>query len=108
MTSWCLQARAAVHYHSNAPRFDETIALRIPNEAGQLERCHLLVTMTHCSSDRSKTKPFAFAFLALTEDKGVVIRDGEHACQCFKPLSGMEKRDKLINPALYLNDSARL
>ena len=82
--------RSAVFYHCNTPKFDETLRIAIPTEAGRLERCHVLLTMFHCSTDRAKTKPFAFGFLPLTEDKGVVIKDGEHFVPTYKPLSGLE------------------
>jgi hypothetical protein len=83
--------RSTVFYHSNAPHYDETVRFRIPDSAGQLERCHLLLTFFHCSSDKMKTKPFAYTFLRLTNDKGVTIPDGEHMCQCYKAISGLEK-----------------
>jgi hypothetical protein len=49
------------------------------------------MTFFHCSSDKMKTKPFAYTFLRLTNDKGVTIPDGEHVCQCYKAISGLEK-----------------
>jgi hypothetical protein len=64
---------SSVLYHQNTPVWNETLHLKI--DASKFSRCHLLFVIYHASSKAAKTQPFAFGFLNLTKDGGVVIDD---------------------------------
>lgn len=94
---------STVYYHSNTPNFHECVRLNIPSQHGKFERSHLLLTFYHCSTNKSKTHPFAFGFLRLTNDKGVVLPDGDHEVYTYKPIPGLERGTLLPT---YLNPEA--
>jgi len=95
-----------VYYHTNAPPFDETIKLTIPEEAGKFERCHLLFTFYHCSGSKPR-QAFGFSFLELANpENGAALKDMEYSLSSYKLLDGMDK-GKMVIPK-YLQNKGKL
>lgn len=81
------ELRSAVHYHDNAPAFDDAITVSIPAHV-QFERAHLLFSVWHASTTETKTHCIAFAFLPLAGTDGTCIRDGRHVLRTYRPPAG--------------------
>mmetsp|Transcript_37674 Transcript_37674/g.61333 ORF Transcript_37674/g.61333 Transcript_37674/m.61333 type:complete len:1805 (-) Transcript_37674:866-6280(-) len=88
--------RSVVYYHDNHPRFDETINVNLPHVLSK-RGCCILFMMYHASTNPSKTYPFGFAFLKITNMDGVVIPSETNTLRSFKPTKEM------LNGASYLN-----
>ncbi|KAJ3216887.1 hypothetical protein HDU67_008794 [Dinochytrium kinnereticum] len=98
---------SVVYYHSNSPRWVETI--RIDLEPEVLERSHLYFSIRHCSSSTSATskeasdkndKTFAFGFLPLLRADHTVINDASHLLSLYK------YDRKIATPGVYLSYQA--
>ncbi|KAJ3107837.1 hypothetical protein HDU97_003185 [Phlyctochytrium planicorne] len=97
---------SVVFYHSNNPRWLETI--RIDLEPEVLERAHVYFAIRHCSSSQGGArdnsdkheKTFAFGFLPLLRADHTVINDAAHSLNLYK----YDKR--LTVPGNYLSYQA--
>ncbi len=54
------------------------VAIRLPQRSKEVEGCHLLFMFFHASSKDIKTQPFAFSFLPITDESGVMIMDSRY------------------------------
>ncbi len=54
------------------------MAIRLPQRSKEVEGCHLLFMFFHASSKDIKTQPFAFSFLPITDESGVMIMDSRY------------------------------
>ncbi|KAL5015298.1 hypothetical protein ScPMuIL_009568 [Solemya velum] len=70
--------RSSVFYHSNSPKWSETIRLSLPME--KFPRSHIRFELSHCSTkdSRLERKLFAFCFLEITNKAKIVTKDGNH------------------------------
>ncbi|GAB6029592.1 hypothetical protein CHUAL_005335 [Chamberlinius hualienensis] len=90
--------QSVIFYHSNAPRWCETIRLAIPIE--KYSKAHIRLELRHCSTrDKSEKKLFGFAFSKLMDDDGTTIKDGRHELFVYK----CDDRSRLRDPQSYLN-----
>jgi hypothetical protein len=99
--------RSAVYYHDNTPLLTETITVRVPPSI-RLARCHLLFLMFHASTTPGKTHPFSFTWLPLCDASGVLLQDGAHQLQCFRPFKNDITLELASNAARYLRGNSSL
>ncbi|XP_061187697.1 dedicator of cytokinesis protein 3-like isoform X2 [Saccostrea echinata] len=76
--------RSAVLYHSNGPKWAETVRISIPME--KFPGSSALFEISHCSTKSSKAekKLCGFAFMRLTDDEDIVIKDAYHTLCIYK------------------------
>ncbi|XP_056000807.1 dedicator of cytokinesis protein 3-like isoform X2 [Ostrea edulis] len=76
--------RSSVLYHSNGPRWGETVRVSIPME--KFPGSSALFEISHCSTKSSKAekKLCGFAFMRLTDHEDIVIKDAYHTLCIYK------------------------
>ena len=57
---------------------ESQVVIRLPRNSYDVEGCHLLFLFYHASSKDVKTLPFAFGFLPITDEFGVMIVDSHY------------------------------
>eukprot|EP01104_Vermistella_antarctica_P007977 TRINITY_DN1983_c0_g1_i1.p1 TRINITY_DN1983_c0_g1~~TRINITY_DN1983_c0_g1_i1.p1 ORF type:complete len:1550 (-),score=477.61 TRINITY_DN1983_c0_g1_i1:103-4533(-) len=78
--------RSFVLYHSNNPRWNETIRIDLPHT--DYRGAHLFFNIRHCSTrtSKGKDKGFANSFIRLVGPDHTVVRDGSHTVALFKAI----------------------
>ncbi|XP_059179495.1 dedicator of cytokinesis protein 3-like [Physella acuta] len=72
-----------VLYHSNAPKWNETIRLSIPIE--KFNTAHIRIELCHCSNrDKAEKKLYGFAYLSVTTNENVTRLDGKYEMCIYK------------------------
>ncbi|KAI8745394.1 dedicator of cytokinesis protein 3, partial [Biomphalaria glabrata] len=72
-----------VLYHSNTPKWQETIRLSIPIE--KFNVAHIRIELCHCSNrDKAEKKMYGFAFLSLTKQGNIAQEDGKYDLRIYK------------------------
>ncbi|RUS82675.1 hypothetical protein EGW08_009578, partial [Elysia chlorotica] len=72
-----------VLYHTNNPKWNETIRLSIPNE--KFNTSHIRLEISHCSNrDRAEKKLYGFAFLSVTLNNTITRFDGKYDLCIYK------------------------
>ncbi|KJE88818.1 hypothetical protein CAOG_00399 [Capsaspora owczarzaki ATCC 30864] len=77
--------QSVVFYHTNTPRWSETIRLHVPID--QFKRAHLKFYFRHMSSGETKDrseKTFGFSWLPLVSLDHTTIADGPHVLDIYK------------------------
>ncbi|XP_066206559.1 dedicator of cytokinesis protein 3 isoform X5 [Saccopteryx leptura] len=86
-----------VLYHSNSPRWGETVKLPVPID--RFRGSHLRFEFRHCSTkDKGEKKLFGFAFSPLMRDDGTTLSDDIHELYVYK----CDENSTFNNHALYL------
>ncbi|KAL4226980.1 Dedicator of cytokinesis protein 3 [Mactra antiquata] len=82
---------SAIYYHNNKPDWNETVKISVPIDV--FPGCHVCFELYHCSVSNGKQKrvPYGFAYMKVTNDAQIVIKDDEHDL-CVYQLD--EKRQK--------------
>lgn len=76
--------RTSVLYHNNGPKWGEIVRISIPME--KFPGSSVLFEISHCSTKASKAekKLCGFAFMRLTDDEDIVIKDAFHNLCIYK------------------------
>nr|XP_022300007.1 dedicator of cytokinesis protein 3-like isoform X2 [Crassostrea virginica] len=76
--------RSSVLYHNNGPKWRETVRVSIPME--KFPGSSVLFEISHCSTKASKAekKLCGFAFMRLTDEEDIVIKDALHNLCIYK------------------------
>lgn len=74
--------RSGVFYHSNSPRWNESIKINVP--LSEFESAHIRIEFRHCSTKEREKKFLGFAYLPLSDDNGTVIPDRSHELFIYK------------------------
>ncbi|XP_052676419.1 dedicator of cytokinesis protein 3-like isoform X2 [Crassostrea angulata] len=76
--------RSSVLYHNNGPKWGEIVRISIPME--KFPGSSVLFEISHCSTKASKAekKLCGFAFMRLTDDEDIVIKDAFHNLCIYK------------------------
>ncbi|XP_061114402.1 dedicator of cytokinesis protein 3-like [Conger conger] len=91
------EQRSLVLYHSNSPRWSETLRLSIPIQ--RFRGSHLRFEFRHCSTkDRGEKKLLGFAFTPLMREDGTTLSDQTHELYVYK----CDENTTFSNHALYL------
>lgn len=97
--------KSIVFYHSNQPRWNETIRVSIPVE--KFVESHVRFEFRHCSRGAAEKKLFAFGYLNLADTNGMTVVDGLHELCLYKINDVYLKRasvsdfSKLSEPQFY-------
>ncbi|KAK0041551.1 dedicator of cytokinesis protein 3, partial [Biomphalaria pfeifferi] len=92
-----------VLYHSNTPKWQETIRLSIPIE--KFNVAHVRIELCHCSNrDKAEKKMYGFAFLSLTKQGNIAQEDGKYDLRIYKCDDSSKVRNYLRLP--YLRDES--
>ncbi|KAH9508032.1 Dedicator of cytokinesis protein 3 [Bulinus truncatus] len=79
----CSSYFSYVLYHSNTPKWHETVRLSIPID--KFNGAHIRIELCHCSNrDKAEKKMYGFAFLPLTVNGTVAREDGKHDLCIYK------------------------
>lgn len=88
-----------VLYHSNTPKWNETIRLSIPIE--KFNGAHIRLELCHCSNrDKAEKKMFGFAYLSVTTQGNVTRLDGRYDLCIYKCEEAGKVRNYLRLPSL--------
>ncbi|XP_070558084.1 dedicator of cytokinesis protein 3-like isoform X2 [Ptychodera flava] len=74
--------QSVIYYHSNQPKWNETVKLVIPPE--KCQGSHVRFEFRHCSNRDAQKKLYAFGFMHLTRADGATIADGTHEVFVYK------------------------
>lgn len=89
--------QSMVLYHNNTPRWADIIKLVIPIE--KFDGAHVRIEYYHCSTRDKDKKLLGFSFIQLMDDKGTILRNGNHELYVYK----CEEKCKLQDPKSYLS-----
>ncbi|CAL1526646.1 unnamed protein product [Lymnaea stagnalis] len=88
-----------VLYHSNAPKWNETIRLSIPIE--KFNGAHIRLELCHCSNrDKAEKKMYGFAYLSVTTQGNVTRHDGRYELCIYKCEDAGKVKNYLRFPSL--------
>ncbi|XP_071162209.1 dedicator of cytokinesis protein 4-like isoform X6 [Mytilus edulis] len=74
---------SCVFYHDNQPKWQETIKISLPMD--ELPGSHIRFDVYHCQArNRAEKKLYGFAFMRVTNNLQIVIKDGSHNLCIFK------------------------
>ena len=77
----CTAYESMIYYHTNAPKWNETVKLDIPHTS--YTQAHLRFEVYHCSSNPGKkSQIFCFAYKRLSESGP--LKDGKHTLPVYK------------------------
>lgn len=74
--------RSCVFYHSNSPKWNESIKINVP--LSEFDTAHIRLEFRHCSTKDREKRFLGFAFLPLSDEDGTVIANKSHELFIYK------------------------